>query len=141
MTTIVDFLTVAHRLIGVVGESQSLSAEQGATSLMRLNQLMESLAVDSIDVGYTPQSKTTDDLPMPLWAERGIGAKLAKDLLSIYPSAQPPSDVMNDDLNGFNALKRLLIVQKLDPVSTLHLGAGAGWGGQWSVTTDLVVPR
>lgn len=140
MTTNVDLLTAAFRLISVVGESQTLSAEQGATGLTRLNQLMEAVAVEEINLGYFAQTSTTDTCPIPAWAERGVIAKMAKDLLALYPSAQLAGEFLDDSTNGWAVIQRMCMNQKLNPQSTLYLGLGAGWSPSTTVVNILVGP-
>lgn len=138
--TNVELLTNAHRLIGVVGESQTLSAEQGATSLTRLNQLMESLAVEEINIGYFAQTSTTDTCPIPAWAERGVTSRMGKDLLSIYPSAQLAPEFLDDATNGWAVIQRICMNQKLNPQSTIYLGLGSGWAPNQTINNILVGP-
>lgn len=133
MTTNADLLTNAYRLIGVVAESQSMSAEQGATALTRMNQFMESLAVEDINLGYFAQTSTTDTCPIPAWAERGVTSKMAKDLLALYPSAQLSQEFLDDNTNGWDVVQRVCLLQKLNPLDTRFLGYGAGWGPTWNV--------
>ena len=126
MTTNVAIIQQAYQIIGVVGESQTVSAEQGQTGLDTLNELMASLSTEDIDIGYFKQESTTDDCPIPEWAERGIVSKLAQELLAVYPSAQVIPKIMDDDTNGFAVIRRMCMNRKLVDQDTRYLGLGAG---------------
>jgi hypothetical protein len=126
VTTNVQIIQSAYQVIGVVGESQTVSAEQGQVGLDTLNQLMSSLSTEDIDIGYFKQDSTTDDCPIPEWAERGIISKLAQELLAIYPSAQVIPRINDDNTNGFAVIQRMCLNQKLRPLDTTYLGLGAG---------------
>ena len=126
MTTNVSIIQQAYQIIGVVGESQTVSAEQGQTGLDTLNELMASLSTEDIDIGYFKQESTTDDCPIPEWAERGIVSKLAQELLAVYPSAQVIPKIMDDDTNGFAVIRRMCMNRKLVDQDTRYLGLGDG---------------
>lgn len=137
MTTNVQLIEGSLRDIGVIAEGQTVSAEQGSVALTRLNQLMESYAAEDIVLGYFAQTSTTDTLPLPAWAERGIRSKLALDLLTIYPSGQSSPMLTDDELNGFGVIRRICMVAKLQPADMRHLGRGEGWGGSgYNILTD-----
>jgi len=126
VTTNVAIIQQAYQIIGVVGESQTVSAEQGQTGLDTLNELMASLSTEDIDIGYFKQESTTDDCPIPEWAERGIVSKLAQELLAVYPSAQVIPKIMDDDTNGFAVIRRMCMNRKLVDQDTRYLGLGDG---------------
>ncbi len=134
MTTNVQIINAAYQMIGVVAESQAVSAEQGQIGLDTLNQLMSSLSTEDIDVGYFKQDSTTDDCPIPEWAERGIISKLAQELLAVYPSAQVIPRVTDDDTNGFAVIQRMCMNRKLVSQDTSNLGLGAGNMNGWTRT-------
>lgn len=124
--TNVEIIESAYRTIGVVGESQSVSAEQGASALDTLNQMMNAWAVEDIQLGYFTQTSTTDTCPIPEWSEQGVISALAQQLLTLYPSAQAAPGLMDDATNGIGTLKRICLNQKLNPLDTRYLGVGDG---------------
>jgi hypothetical protein len=87
---------------------------------------MASLSTEDIDIGYFTQDSTTDDCPIPEWAERGVISLLAQELLAIYPSAQVIPRVTDDDSNGVNVIRRMCLNQKLTGQDTSYLGLGGG---------------
>lgn len=137
MTTNVQLIEGSLRDIGVIAEGQTVSAEQGSVALTRLNQLMESYAAEDLNVGYFAQTSTTDTLPLPAWAERGIRSKLALDLLTIYPSGQSSPMLTDDELNGFGVIRRICMVAKLKPANMTHLGLGEARSLRTSILYDV----
>lgn len=125
-------------LIGVIAEGQTLSAEQGATGLRALNQMLERWTEDGIELGYFAQDDSTDTCPIPAWAEQGVTSKLAQRLHANYPASQVPPWVMNDAENGYGTLARKCMVESLKPSRMdAVLPLGEGWrGGRSRIITD-----
>jgi len=126
MTTNVVIIGDALRLLGVVAEGQSVSAEQGSNALRALNQMMERWTEDRIGLGYFAQSSTTDTCPIPAWAEQGVISKLAQRLMADYPSTQPPAWVLSDSENGYGTIARKCMVERMKPARMDHMPAGEG---------------
>jgi hypothetical protein len=127
MTTNAQIIEDSLRLIGVIAETQPASAEQGSNALRKLNQLMETWAVDGVEVGYFAQTSTTATCPIPAWAERGVTARLAKALLADYPSAQLSADLLDDEQNGVATIRRVVHYQNREPLDMSHIGLGEAW--------------
>jgi hypothetical protein len=138
--TNVDIIESAYKLLGVVGESQSVSAEQGATGLDTLNQLMNAWAVEDIQLGYFTQTSTTDTCPIPDWAEMGVISALAQQLFTVYPSVQINPGLNDDNGNGIGVIKRICLNNKLNGVDMRHLGYGDGHLGpnRFNILNGLV---
>jgi len=126
MSTNIQVVSDALRLIGVIAETQPASAEQGENALRKLNQLMETWAVDGVEIGYFAQTSTTATCPIPAWAERGVTARLAKALLADYPSAQLSPDLLDDEQNGVATIRRVVYYQTREPLDMSHIGLGEG---------------
>lgn len=124
--TNVEVIYDALFLLGVVAEGQTVSAEQGTKGLRALNQLIERWTEDDIELGYFAQTSTTDDCPIPAWAEQGVTSKLAQRLMADYPSSQLPAWVMNDEENGFATILRKAMAAALKPVDMRHMPVGSG---------------
>ena len=110
----------------MIAETQVSSAEQGTNALRKLNQLMETWAVEGVELGYFAQTATTATCPIPAWAEKGVTAKLAKALLVDYPSSVLAPDLMDDNENGVNVIRRVVHYQNREPLDMSHLGLGSG---------------
>jgi hypothetical protein len=134
MTTNIQILTPALRALGIVGEVQAPSDEQGAAALAHLNRLLESWAAEDMAFGYFAQTDTTAVCPIPAWAERGVISKLAQALLQDYPSAQLAPTLLDDSQNGYAVIQRICLAQKLQPLNMRHLGGGQG--GTYNILTD-----
>jgi hypothetical protein len=88
--TVLDIITDALRQIGIIGETQTPSAEQGADAVTRLNDLMASLAEDDIDLGWNPKATSADTVSLPLGQVAAIKALLAVNLAGEYGAEIPP---------------------------------------------------
>ena len=60
-----QLITEALALIGVLQETETLSAEQGAHGLRKLNALMADWEQDGVDLQYFEQTTLADDTPIP----------------------------------------------------------------------------
>lgn len=135
--TNVALIEGALRDIGVLAETQAASPEQGAAGIERLNQLLLSLAADTVQLGYFAQrtNDLTNDCPIPAWAERGVRSLLALELLSVYPSTTVAPLVQDDERNGVAILRRVGVQQQLRPLDYSQIGLG---GGRYNISTDRV---
>lgn len=128
MATNNALITDALRLLGVIGETESPSGEQGAHALGRLNRMMEQWTENDISLGWFEQSVTTDDAPIPKWAELGVVSKLAQNLHATYPSASLAPWVHDDSQNGYGTIARRCMLDRMKPASLAHLPQGEGSG-------------
>lgn len=126
MTTNVTIIGDALRLLNVIAEGQSVSAEQGTNSLRTLNQMLEAWTEDGIELGYFAQSLTTDTCPIPAWAERGVTSKLAQALQAVYPASTLVPWVMNDQENGYGMILRKSLIENMKPADMSHMPLGSG---------------
>lgn len=129
MTTNVSIIGSSLRLLGVIAEGQSVSAEQGTNGLTALNQLMESWTEDGIELGYFAQSATTDTCPIPAWAEQGVISKFAQRMQGDYPASTLPAWVMDDSKNGIGTIERKCLVEKIKPADMSSMPSGYGLTG------------
>lgn len=126
MTTNIVVIGDALRLLGVVAEGQSVSAEQGSNSLRALNQLMAAWTEDGVELGYFAQSDTTANIPVPPWAELGVTSKLAMRLQADYPSSRLDTWVHDNSKNGIGLINRKCMVENLKPSRMDHMPQGEG---------------
>ena len=137
MTTNVTIIGDALRLLGVIAESQTVSANQGEHGLRVLNQMLESWTEEGIELGWFEQSATTDDAPLPKWAEMGVTAKLAQALQPTYPAGSLAPHVFDDTKNGYGVILRNAVKEQLQPVDQSHMPMGeAHYGFGWNIETD-----
>lgn len=95
--TALDYIKDALRLIGVIGETETPSAEQGAFGVSKLNDLMAELEECGIELGYAPVSATTDTVTLPAGHRAGIKAQLAVEMASNYGAEIPLSVASAND--------------------------------------------
>lgn len=137
MSTNLDLVTGALRLLGVVGETDTPSAEQGRDSLVVLNNMLELWTEDEIQLGWFEQTSTTADAPLPKWAHMGVKAKLAQALQAVYPASSLAPWVFDDSLNGYGTILRKCIVEQLKPADMSSMPNGSGkFGSGYDITTD-----
>src|SRR3990172_1040655 len=80
MSTNTEIITDSLRLLGVLAEGATPTAEQAADCLRMLNQLLATWEIDNITLGYFAQSDPAATCPIPDWAEKGVYGQLALDL-------------------------------------------------------------
>jgi hypothetical protein len=61
--TNLEIITAALRLLGVIAETETPSAEQGATGLAVLNDMLEDWSGREIEVGQWPQTELDAEFP------------------------------------------------------------------------------
>lgn len=103
--TNLDIITRALLKIGVINESETPSAEQGADALTELNQLMEEWDEAGIALGWCEQTDTSATAPLPPYAERGVTLRLALALAPSYGGAASVTPALIGDAE--DSLKKL----------------------------------
>lgn len=123
--TVSDYIQSALGLIGILSEGETPSAEQGAQAIPVLNDMMGALADDGIDLGFNPQSSTTDTLLIPEGARETIKCLFAIRLRPYYPSAVLPIEVTKFASDGYERLlRKAVIAEAVERRSTLPRGEG-----------------
>lgn len=137
MTTNVQLIGDSLRLLGVIAETETPSAEQGAHALRVLNRMLEAWTEGNVQLGWFEQSSTTATAPIPKWAEHGVVSKLAQALNATYPSAQLAPQVFDDSQNGYGMILRKSIAEVMKPARMDHLPRGTGnLGAGYDISTD-----
>lgn len=132
MSTNTQLITDSLRLMKVLAEGETPSAEQASDALRSLNQMMASWEADTINLGYFAQTDTTATCPIPDWAEQGVYGKLAIRLCPEYGASLSP-EALNVVDEGYTLILRRLILLGMTPADMSHLGAG---GGKYNIETD-----
>lgn len=81
-TTVLQIVTDAFCIIGVIGETETPSAEQGQVGMEVLNDLLADWAADGVDLGYYPQTNLANTAPLQDADVRGVKLCLAGELAS-----------------------------------------------------------
>lgn len=133
MATNLEIITDALRELNVISEIATPSAEQGAHGLRKLNELLEAATEDGIDLGYYAQTSTTDDCPIPKWSERGVKAKLALELSTVYGGGITPELIAKID-DAWGQVVRKTAVEKMRPMD-LNISLGEGHAVRVDITS------
>lgn len=136
MSTNSDYIKAALRMINVLAEGETPSAEQGADGLSVINALVSSLAGDGIDLGIAPQSSTTADLDIPYEYVGAFKALLAVYLQPYYPASEIPQVVAGVASTGYDRMLRDFMNQQLRTSKMDHLPRGASRSRPYSILTD-----
>lgn len=104
--TVSDYIQASLGLIGILAEGETPSAEQGAQAMPVLNDMMGALADVGIDLGFNPQTSTTDTLLIPEGARETVKCLFAIRLRPYYPSSVLPAEVVKFAGDGYDRLLR-----------------------------------
>lgn len=113
-----EVITDALRELGVIDETESPSAEQGADGLRKLNQMMETWDVGGISLEYFAQTVLSDTCPIPAYAEMGVTCSLAIRLAPTY-RAQVSAELAANAEAAMRVILREAVSPEL-PVATMQ---------------------
>lgn len=133
MATNNEFIADALRMIGVLAEGETASADQGSDGLRAMNDMMAALLADDVDVGYAPQSDPTADNGINIEAREPLKYLLAARLSADYERPITPLiGVLASE--GRARLLRDAVVRNLQSgAQTLPRGDSQGYW--WDITT------
>jgi hypothetical protein len=121
--TVLDFVTDAYFIAGIISEVESPSAQQGSRAVTRLNDIMASLAEDGIDLGYNPKSSVSDTLDLPLGHVEGLKALLAVKLCSAN-GVPIPGSALEDAERCYNRLLGQAVSMQIERAQSNTLPCG-----------------
>ena len=125
--TVIDLIKDALMDIGVIGESETPSAEQGVHALRKLNQMMEAWEESGVKLGWYEQADTSDTAPLPPYAESGVTSKLAIALAPSYGGAASVTPALIEQANdGYALITRKAAVKNLQPSDSSNMPASEG---------------
>jgi hypothetical protein len=128
--TNLDFITAALRLLNVIDENESPSAEQGVLGLRTLNQMLSQWARDGVRLGWYTQTDLQATAPIEAADERGVTFNLAVESAPYY-GIEPIGKVTEIASATYAALAKAHQRYFQSDVSFLPLGDaqyGPGWG-------------
>lgn len=120
-----DLISDALREISVLDETETASAEQGATGLRKMNQLMADWEESGIKLGYFSQTTLSDTCPIPLYAESGVITNLAIKLASSY-GAKVSIELASAGLDGLSTILRTAMNDALPQADMQNRPFGEG---------------
>jgi hypothetical protein len=124
----------ALSLIGVLPEGQDASAEQGTDALRALNDMLAEWSLNGIDIGWFPQTETTEDFPIDYRLQAVVKYNLAVHLSPAYGKPVPPEIAVIAGNFKQALVRRILNSQLLAANPILPLAEGGGGG--YNILTD-----
>jgi len=136
LATNFEVISDALRLINVISEIDSPSAEQGTHGLRVLNDLMESWTVDGVELGWFTQTEATDDCPVTDGALLAVKTSLATTLATTY-GATITAELGVMASNAYKTLVRNTVRDQSVPSDMSHMPLGeANFAGGYNIVTD-----
>lgn len=135
---IIDLIADALLDIGVINESETPSAEQGAHALRKLNQMLETWEEEGVRLGWFEQTSTSGDAPLPPYSEKGVTASLAFELAPSYGGAASITPALAKKLEeGMGVINRKAALKNLTPQDTRNMPRAEGqYGSGYNIETD-----
>lgn len=131
-----EIINRALRELNVIAETDEASAEQGEKCLKKLNNMMELWRESDIDYGWFEQTSTSDDCPIPDYAELAVHTSLAILCAAQYGATVSPELAAVAD-RSWGIVHRKAVQEQLDNMSMSHLPAGTGhYGTGYDIQTD-----
>jgi hypothetical protein len=126
MSTNILIISDALLDLGVINESETPSAEQGSHALRVLNQMLEAWEEEGVRLGWSEQTDTSADAPLPPYALKGVTAALALDLAPSYGGAASISPALTKKYDdGMALIYRKAALKNLKPSrNTRAVGEG-----------------
>lgn len=112
-------------LLGVLQETEVMTAEQGQHGLRALNELMADWQQDGIDLQYYEQTSLAEDTPIPDHAALAVKYYLAMALAPYYGRPVPP-EFLALGSRYYNRLVRDAAVAAMRPADMSHIPRGSG---------------
>lgn len=123
-----ELITPALRSIGVLQETESASADQAATALVTLNDMMAGLQGEGVDLGYAPQSDPTVDIGLNIEDRQAVKALLAIMLCPEYERSPHPILVALATEGRNTLLRNSILRNPVTPAQTLPRGDAQVYG-------------
>lgn len=105
MATVERVVARALRLIQVINPRQPVQASDMQTAIEALNTMMARWEANSLSLGWSSVENPSDELPVPVEAEKAVAYNLALDLCPEY-GTQPPAAVIASATVAYSELLR-----------------------------------
>lgn len=120
-----DLIADSLRELSVISEVQTPSAEQFSLGLRKLNQMMAKWLEDGIEIGFYPQTLSSDICPIPDYAELGVTLALAVHAASNFGATAGP-ELIATGTSAFETILRTSISQRLPVGRMMNRPQGTG---------------
>ena len=135
MATNLQIISDALRLINVISEIDTPTAEQSQHALRVMNRMIESWNDDDIELGWFEQDNAGDEFPLPLSLEEPVTSLLATKLAATY-GATISQELGVYASNAQTTMVRKALLDKLAESDMSNLPAGAAGRVSTSILTD-----
>lgn len=125
MTTL-QYVSDALKILGVIGESETPSADQGADAVTALNDMMMFYLELGFDCGYNPQANTADSFTPPQGEREAIKYLLAARLANQYPSNPMPQTALLIASEADQRWRRKAILGQMESIRPAITGSAQG---------------
>lgn len=132
--TNLQLIADALRLINVINETETPSAEQGAKCLRSLNQLMEEWSEDSVNLQYFEQTSTSATFPCPAYSHSGVTAALAMRVAPTFGAEVPPL-VLAMRAEGESVIRRKSILHSIKQADARNIPLGEAVSARSNILT------
>ena len=133
MATNSNIVSEALSILGVLAETDSLSAEQAENGLSVMNDMLLEWDADEIDVGFYPQTDINAESPIYTDALSAVKHNLAIHLASYY-GLEPKHPVVMIADRGYKRILRDAIVAKMKEADLTNVPLGSAWGRRYNIT-------
>lgn len=123
----------ALSLLGVVSETEALSASDAVLGLRVLNDLLAEWDTNGIDVGHWPQTDATAEFPAGPSLHLAVKFNLAVHLAPHYQRTVSAPVALAAGAS-YQRLLRDAVINQMRPSDMTHIPRGEG--GLWDVTSD-----
>lgn len=127
--TNLSIVTGAFRKAGIVDETESPSAAQGADALLILNNFLANQAADGMRLGWYPQSNLAATAPLKDADIHGVKMLLAKQLAFTYAVEIKDPLILQEIADAERMLTKRSIKYFESDLSELSRAQGSPWGG------------
>jgi len=134
---VLELITGSLRSIGIIGETQNPSAEQGQAATTRLNDLMFQWQEKGVELGWNQKDAAGDPIALPSGLLGGIKAQLAELLANDYGVDAPPL-VLREADDSRTMLNRQALQAAFGRPNLRSLPLGESSAGRFDITTGTV---
>ncbi len=132
---VLDLVTGSLRQIGIIGETDDPSAEQGADAVTHLNDMVASWEEDGIDLGWNPKASTASAAVIPKGYVATVKAALAVYLAGEYGVEVPQITALTAK-DGYDRLLARAVSDQMYTTRLTNIPQGDAQCGASRILTD-----